>query len=196
VAEGEQSRAMNIRLNLATKPILSHRSFLAGAALLGLLAGFLFLGLGWRYYSLRKADTQLRARTQELQSEMARLQAQRADLDRFFAKPENVALVDRASFISSVIQARSINWTQMFMDLEHTLPPGVHVVRIEPRLEKGIVSVKFVIGAANQEAELKLLKAFEESKSFSRVELTSEHASTQPGTDPVTVEFTAVYSTV
>lgn len=187
---------MNIRLNLATKPILSHRSFLAGAALLGLLAGFLFLGVGWRYYSLRKADTQLRARTQELQSEMARLQVQRADLDRFFAKPENVALVERANFISSVIQARSINWTQMFMDLEHTLPPGVHVVRIEPRLEKGIVSVKFVVGAANQEAELKLLKAFEESKSFSRVELTSEHASTQPGTDPVTVEFTAVYSTV
>jgi Tfp pilus assembly protein PilN len=187
---------MNIRLNLATKPLLSHRPFLASAALLGVLGGFLLIGLSWRYYSLRKADTQLRARTHALQAEMVQLQAQRAELDRFFARPENVKLVDRASFISSVIQARSINWTQMFMDLEHALPPGVHIVRIEPKLEKGIVSVKFVVGAANPDAELKLLKAFEESKSFSQVELISEHAATQPGNDPVTVEFTAVYSTV
>ncbi len=115
---------MNIRLNLATKPLVSNRRFLAGAALLAVLGGFILLLLGWRFYSLRKADTQLRAKTQVLQTEMAKLQAQRAELDRFFAQPENVKLVDRASFITSVIQARSINWTQMFMDLEHTLPAG------------------------------------------------------------------------
>lgn len=187
---------MNIRLNLATKPLLSHRRFLAGAALLCVLGGFLFLILGWRYYSLRKADAQLRAKTQALQTEMAMLQGQRAELDRFFAQPENVKLIDRASFITSVIQARSINWTQMFMDLEHTLPAGVHVLRIEPKLEKGTVSVKFDVGAANQEAELKLLKAFEQSKSFSQVEVNFEHAATQPGTDPITVQFTAVYSAI
>lgn len=185
---------MNIRLNLATKPLLSNRRFLAGAALLGVIGGLLFLGLGLRYYSLRKADTELRARGAALQSEMAALRGQRAELDRFFAQPENVKLIERASFIKSVIEARSINWTQMFMDLEHTIPPGVHVVRIEPKLEKGIVSVKFVVGAVNHEAELKLLKAFEESKSFSHVELISERAATQPGGDPLTIEFTAVYS--
>ncbi len=187
---------MNIRLNLATKPLLSHRHFLAGAALLGVLGGLLFLALGWRYYSLRKADTDLRARTAALQTEMTSLLVQRDQLDHFFAQPENLKLIERASFIKSVIEARSINWTQMFMDLENTIPPGVHVVRIEPRLEKGIVSVKFIVGAVNQEAELKLLKAFENSKSFSRVELVSEHAATQPGGDPLTVEFTAVYSAV
>lgn len=185
---------MNIRLNVATKPLLSHRRFLAGAAALGVFGGLLFLILGWRYYSLRKADTEMRARTSALQTEMADLRAQRADLDRFFSQPENVKLNERANFIKSVIEARSINWTQMFMDLEHTIPPGVHVVRIEPKLEKGIVSVRFVVGAANQEAELKLLKSFEQSKSFSRVELIAEHAANQPGSDPLTIEFTAVYS--
>lgn len=186
---------MNIRLNLATKPVVSHRRFLAGSAALGVLGGLLLLLLGWQYYSLRKADTQLRARTQQLQTEMARLQAERTELDRFFAQPENLKLVERASFITSVIQARSINWTQMFMDLEHTLPAGVHIVRIEPKLEKGTVSVKFIVGAINQDAELKLLKAFEDSKSFSQIELVSEHAGTQAGSDPVVVEFTAVYLT-
>jgi Tfp pilus assembly protein PilN len=187
---------MYIRLNLATKPLLNQRRFLAGAALLGVLGGLLLLIFGWRYYSLRKADAELRARTRQYQVEMARLDAQRHDLDEFFAQPENMKLIERAKFITSLIQARSINWTQMFMDLEHTLPPGVHVVRIEPKLEKGIVSVKFVIGAVNQESEWKLLKAFEESKSFSHVELISEHATTQASGDPLTVEFTAIYSAV
>ena len=162
--------------------------------MLGVLGGLFLLVLGWRYYSLRKADTEMRARNAALQTEMASLRVQRAELDRFFAQPENMRLIERANFIKSVIEARSINWTQMFMDLEHTLPPGVHVVRIEPKLEKGIVSVRFVVGAVNQEAELKLLKAFEESRSFSHVELTSEHVANQPGNDPLTIEFTAVYS--
>jgi hypothetical protein len=187
---------MYIRLNLATKPLLNQRRFLAGAALLGVLGGFLFLILGWRYYSLRKADAELRARTHQLQVEMSALNVQRQQLDQFFAQPENTRLIDRAIFIKSVIEARSINWTQMFMDLEHTLPPGVHIVRIEPKLEKGVVSVKFVVGAVNQEAEYKLLKAFEESKSFSQVELLGEHVDTNQGADPLTVEFTAVYLAV
>jgi hypothetical protein len=187
---------MYIRLNLATKPFENQRRFLAGAALLGILGGFLFLILGWRYYSLRKADTEMRARTQQYREEMAKLGVQRRQLDEFFAQPENLKLIERANFIKSVIEARSINWTQMFMDLEHTLPAGVHVVRIQPKLEKGIVSVNFVVGAVNQESELKLLKAFEESKSFSHIELISEHAASQPGGDPLTVEFTAVYSAV
>jgi len=80
------------------------------------------------------------------------------------------------------------------MDLERTLPVGVRVVRIEPKLDKGIVTVHFVVGATNQEAKLKLLKSFENSASFSHVALISERAATQPGSDPLTIEFVAEYS--
>jgi hypothetical protein len=55
------------------------------------------------------------------------------------------------------------------------------------------VTVKFVVGAASEEAKLKLLKAFEESKSFSSIELESERIASQAGGDPLTIEFTAVY---
>jgi hypothetical protein len=43
-----------------------------------------------------------------------------------------------------------------------------------------------------------LLKAFEDSKSFSELKLMNEHTGTpaQPGADPLTVEFTAVYSSI
>jgi len=96
------------------------------------------------------------------------------------------------------MEGSSFDWTKLFMDLEHTLPAGVHVLEIQPKLGKAGAEVKFVIGATNEEAKLKLLKAFEGSKTFSQVQLMSEHTNIQlqPGTDPLIVEFTALYATI
>ena len=187
---------MYVRLNLATKPLVTHRRFLAGAALLGVLGGLLFLILGMRFYSLRKADADLRAKSSQYQQEMAKLQEQRRDLDRYFSQGETAKLQGRATFIRNVIEARSINWTQMFMDLEKTLPAGTRIVRIEPRLDKGVVTVKFVVGATNEEAKLKVLKAFEDSKSFSSIQMESVRVATQSTGDPLTIEFSAVYTRI
>lgn len=184
---------MYVRLNLATKPLVTHRRFLAGAALVAVLGGLLFLILGLQFYSLRKADTDLRAKSSQYQQEMASLVEQRRDLDRYFSQADTSKLQGRAVFIRDVIEARSINWTQMFMDLERTLPPGVRIVQIQPKLDKGIVTVHFVVGAANQDAKLKLLKSFENSSSFSHVELLSEKVATHPGADSLTIEFVAEY---
>jgi|HubBroStandDraft_2_1064218.scaffolds.fasta_scaffold03967_6 Tfp pilus assembly protein PilN len=187
---------MFVRLNLATKPLISERRFFAGATVLGVIAGFLFVGLGWRFYQLRKADAAMRSTTQATEAEIERVSAQRQELERFFAQQENAGLQERAKFTMGVIEARSFNWTEMFMDLERTLPPGVHVIRIEPKLEKGTVSLQFTVGAATEEAKLKMLQAFEDSKSFSHVELMGEKSGVgQPGADPLTLDFKAVYST-
>jgi hypothetical protein len=184
---------MYVRLNLATNPLLSHRRFLAGSAVVGALGLLLFLVLGWRAYNLRKADEDLRTRSNKIQKEMATVEKERKELDVYFAQQEAAGFQDHAKFVVGVLQARSINWTQMFMDLERTLPPGVRVVHIQPKLEKGIVSVHFVVGAANQEAKLKLLKSFENSNSFSHVEWLAERTATQAGADPLTIEFVAEY---
>ncbi|HXR33352.1 MAG TPA: hypothetical protein VN830_06580 [Verrucomicrobiae bacterium] len=189
---------MYVRLNLATKPLISHRPFLAGAAIAALIGGILFAILGWRFSTLRKADADLRARTEKVQNDMTRLYAQKQELDRYFSQQETVGLQDRAKFTAGVMEGSSFNWTRLFMDLEHTLPAGVHVLRIEPKLDKGGAEVRFAIGAATEDAKLKLLKAFEDSKSFSGLKLMNEHtgAPSQPGADPLTVEFTAVYSSI
>jgi Tfp pilus assembly protein PilN len=187
---------MYVRLNLATKPLVTHRRFLAGAVLVGVLGGLLFLILGLRFYSLRKADADLRAKTSQYQQEMAGLVEQRRELDRYFSQADTSKLQGRAVFIRDVIEARSINWTEMFMDLEKTLPAGTRIVRIEPRLEKGVVTVKFVVGAVNDEAKLKVLKAFEDSKSFSNIELEAVRVSTQGTGDPLMIEFSAVYTRI
>lgn len=187
---------MYARLNLATRPLISHRRFLAASMALGAVGVVLLVGLGWRFYSLRRAEENLRARSGKIQQEMSAVGEQRKQLERYFAQQDAAGFQEHAKFVVGVLQARSINWTQMFMDLERTLPPGVRVVHIEPKLDKGIVSVHFVVGASNQEAKMKLLKAFENSASFSHVELLSEKVGTQPGMDPLTIEFSAEYSNI
>lgn len=186
---------MRIRLNLATKPLEAHRRFIAGSGLLGVIGVIVFLSLGWHVYLARKANAEMRAKTAKILQQVAELGQQRAALDEFFHREENARLHDRADFINKLIDARSFNWTLMFMDLEKILPAGVRVVSVEPKQEKGRVQVKFIVGAASNEAKLKFLKALEDSKTFTHVELNSTHTSTQgTGGDPIVVELTTEYS--
>jgi type IV pilus assembly protein PilN len=185
---------MRVRLNLATKPLETHRKFIAGSTLVGLLAAIVFLSLGWHVYLARKANAEMRAKSAKILVQVAELEQQRAVLDRFFALDENARLHDRAAFINSLIDARSFNWTLMFMDLEKVLPPGVRVISIEPKQEKGRIEVKFTIGATSDDAKLKFLKALEDSKTFTHIELaTTTHPIAGPSGDQIVVELTAEY---
>jgi len=82
-------------------------------------------------------NERLRAETVATNAKIADLQDQRADLERFFLQPANAKLHDRAAFLNSLIDERSFDWTQMFMDLERILPGGVRVVSIEPGRSRG-----------------------------------------------------------
>lgn len=186
---------MRVRLNLSTKPLETHRKFLVGAGLSGAVAALIFLGLGWHVYNARKADAELRDQTARMQKQMAELDQQGASLEQFFNQPEIAKLHDRSVFLNGIIHARSFNWTQMFMDLEKIVPAGVRIVSIEPKQEKGRVEVKFTIGATSDEAEIKFLKALEDSKRFSQVQLTGFRTNTPGNTgDPIVVELTAEYA--
>ena len=183
---------MKVRLNLATKAQETHRRFMVGAGLVAAVAGIVFLALGWHVYSIRNVDARLRAQSEITSRRIGELQAERADLERFFAQPENAKLHDRAAFLNSLIDGRSFNWTQMFMDLERILPGGVKLVSIEPKQAKGRVEVKLTIGASSDDAKLKFLRALEESQQFSEIALDSEVPG-KTGNQRV-VALTAVYT--
>jgi type IV pilus assembly protein PilN len=185
---------MRVRLNLATKPLETHRKFIAGSTLVGFVGALVFLSLGWHVYLARKANAQMRAKSAKILQQVAELERQRGALERFFALDENARLHDRAAFINSLIDARSFNWTLMFMDLEKVLPPGVRVISIEPKRENGRIGVKFVIAATSDDAKLRFLKALEDSKTFTHIELAnSTHPLAGPSGEQIVVELTAVY---
>jgi type IV pilus assembly protein PilN len=185
---------MRIRLNLATKPLETHRRFIAGSGVVGFVGVIVFLSLGWHVYVARKANAEMRAKSDKIQQQVAELGQERATLEHFFALDENARLHDRAAFINSLIDARSFNWTLMFMDLEKVLPGGVHVISIEPNQEKGRVEVKLIVGAVSDDAKLKLIKALEDSKSFTHVQLVSQTRPTSgTSTDQIVMELKAEY---
>jgi hypothetical protein len=187
---------MRVRLNLATDALQTHRKFLAGSALIGLIAGVIFLALGWHVYAVRRADEAVRAKAAKVRRELAVLMVQRQKLEGFFAEDQNAKLHDRSVFLNSLIDEQSLNWTQMFMDLEKIFPVGVHLLSIEPKHEKGQVQVKLLVGALNDEAKLKVLRALEASPAFAHVEEVREStvSSSTPGPDRLQIEITAVYT--
>jgi len=187
---------MKVRLNLATRPLLTHRRFLVGAGLTAFIAGAVFAGLGWHVYATRKADAELRVRTEKTRREMTALEAQRRDLERYFGQKDIANLHDRAAFINSILDERSFNWTLMFMDLERILPPGVRVISIEPKQAAGHIEVKLSVGAASDDAELKFLHALEASKQFAGIQVLDEHEPKGIGnpSDQKVVDLKADYS--
>ncbi len=186
---------MKARLNLATKPLLTHRRFLFAAGIFAGVAGIVFLVLGWNVYAARNAAAELRARADDIRRQSINVESQRDSLQKYFALPENAKVHDRAVFINSIIDARSFNWTQMFMDLEKVLPAGVHVVSVEPKQVKGRVVVKLKVGAASEEAKIKFLRALESSKEFTRIAVDKDGVPTgNLGGDVSVLELSALYA--
>jgi len=127
----------------------------------------------------------------------SKLETQRKDLERYFNQKDIANLHDRAAFINTILDARSFNWTLMFMDLERILPGGVRVISIEPRQVAGHVEVKLTVGAMSDEAELKFEHALEESKEFAEFQIQSVTSPSSNGNqsgDQKVVQLTVAYS--
>jgi type IV pilus assembly protein PilN len=188
---------MNVRLNLATNPLQTHRKFLAVSGLIGAIAGIVFLLLVVHVYSVRKSNEALRVRADRVRQEMVGLMRQRDELENFFKEEQNARLNERSAFLNSLIDEQSLNWTQMFMDLEKILPTGVRLVSIEPGHDKGQVLVKLQVGAISDEAKLKFFRALENSPAFKDFREMSEKYSDQQQAggdlDHLQIQLTVVY---
>jgi type IV pilus assembly protein PilN len=192
--KGIDKHRMRARINLATKALETHRRFLTASGAIAIVAGIVFLALGWHVYSARKSEAELRAKAEEIRRQSAKLEQERDALQRYFALPENAKVHDRAVFINGIIDSRSFNWTQMFMDLERVLPGGVHLLSIEPKQVKGRIEVKLRVGATSEEAKIKFLRALEASREFTRIALDSDGPPTGTSGDVSTLNLTAIYS--
>jgi hypothetical protein len=98
--------------------------------------------------------------------------------------------------LNSLIDGRSFPWTKIFMDLENTLPPGVRVVSISPKLENGRAEVTLEIGAETDQSKIEFLKAIDASRSFTGMVVKEEQRHEETGAaDKIVLSLTAWYST-
>jgi len=188
---------MKLRLNLSTTPHPNKRPFLVGATAAGVISVLAFAILGTLAYRSWRSNRELHAEISHWQGEIRLSRAKQLELERYFKTQEAQSVLDRSAFLNSLIDSRSFPWTSVFMDLEKTLPPGVRVVTISPRLKDGRADVQFTVGAMNDDAKIKFLKALEQSKSFAEIRVVSErHEDLQSSADKVLMELTARYMTI
>jgi Tfp pilus assembly protein PilN len=187
---------MKLRLNLSTTPLENKRPFAAAATVLGAVGLLTFLLLAHAAYTSWRANRQLRSEISHWQSEIRANRQRQAELDAYFQTPQAREVLDRAAFLNSLIGQRSFPWTKIFMDLERTLPPGVRVVKISPKLDNGRAIVDLTVGAESDEGKVKFLEALEKSKVFSDIRVKRDNREAQAGPDRITVDLTAWYATI
>ncbi len=187
---------MKLRLNLSSSALDNKRPFLAAAGVLGTIGLLTFLLLGQAAYSSWRANRDLRTDIAKWESEIHANQQKQAALQTYFQTPEAKEVLDRAAFLNSLIGERSFPWIKIFMDLEPTLPAGVRVVNISPKLVGGRALVDLTIGAGTDEQKIKFLEALEKSKAFSDIQLKDDRRSDQPGADKIELSLSAWYATI
>jgi Tfp pilus assembly protein PilN len=188
---------MKLRLNLSTRPLDNKRPFLAAAALLGFVGVVALALLSTFVYRSWRANRDLHLQISRAEADIRASQQAQAQLAVFFQTPQAQQVLDRAAFLNSLIGERSFPWTKVFMDLETSLPPGVRVISISPSLINDRAKINLTIGALSDDAELKFLKALEDSKVFSNVRVEKEVHPTQiSASDHVQASLTLWYATL
>ncbi|MGA8232446.1 MAG: hypothetical protein WB795_13290 [Candidatus Acidiferrales bacterium] len=188
---------MKLRLNLATNALQNNRPFLVGAGFTGTVGVVALVMLSHAAYVNWNMNRDLRQKISVAEDQIGDSERQQRDLAALFQTPSSRQILDRSAFLNAMIQQRAFPWTKIFMDLENTLPAGVRVITIAPRLENGRVAVKLVIGALSDESKVKFLRALEDSKQFSGVRVYGEKRvdERQGQTDRVMLEIEAWYET-
>ena len=171
---------MKIPINLASQPFRRDRPLLVGSAVVGVL---LLVTLGV-LISLILID---RSQLADVRLEVARfdrairdVSAQQAALDATLRQPENAEVLERSVFLNELLYRKGISWTQIFGDLEKTLPPSVRIMTIRPFVNKeNKVTVDMTVGAESPTAVIDFLKALESSPLFESVSAPSSLAPSQ-----------------
>ena len=191
------NKGMKLQLNLATAPQENNRPFLVATSLLGTLGILAFLLLARAAYHSWRASRDLRADISRLENQIRADQQQRQALAAYFHSTAAQNILERSEFLNSLIDERSFPWTKIFTDLEQTLPPGVRVVSISPKLVNGRAEVTLEVGADSDASKIKFLEAIEQSSVFSGMVVKDEKKLDRAGTsDKVVLNLTVWYSTI
>ncbi len=191
---------MNLRLNFATAPQTNNRPFVAGSLLGGAAALIALVLLANAAYSSWRSQRTLRAETSALEAQIRTSGVQQQRLAVYFRGEQTQRTLERSEFLNSLIDERSFPWTKIFTDLEQTLPPGVRVLSISPKLNSGRAEVTLQVGAQTGASEVQFLKAMENSKVFSGlvvkdIKQAKESGQAAGAQDAFLIDLTVWYST-
>jgi hypothetical protein len=185
---------MRLDINLATQPYEDGRRFwLRWGTILG-VAGVVTLALlvttvsSWA--SARKDQVQI----SKFKDDIAKCEQERAKAQEVMDRPENRSTRDQSKFINSLIRRKSFSWTQVFSDLEHMMPPELHVTAIHPEVAKdNQLEIKLSVSGKSRERAFQLVHRMEQSPRFYQPQVESEDHQTSQNGDVTHFEIASAY---
>lgn len=175
-----------LRTNLSTRPFYNERGVywvlaLAAAAIVALtiynVTHILSLSRQQARLSAEIAQDESRARALATQAQRVKATIDQAALER---------IITAAREANAVIDERTFSWTELFNHIERTLPSGVMLTAVQPRVDKGKLTVAMVVLGREVEYVDSFIEKLEETGAFSHV-LASAEAVTEEGMFQVTL---------
>jgi type IV pilus assembly protein PilN len=185
---------MRLDINLASQPYQDAREFwlrwgtaLAAACILS-LALLVSTVTGW---SNARRD---RATIADLRQKIVQRDQLRAQAEEFLNRPENRTTRDESQIINSLIERKAFSWTRLLEDMEKVMPPGVHLVSIQPKLDdENQLAVKMIVAGSSRDRAIELAHRMEESRHFTQTSIEKESYAQSQNGDSVQFDIAAIY---
>jgi Tfp pilus assembly protein PilN len=126
-----------LRTNLSTRPFYNERAVHAVAALVALI---LLAVTAWqvvRVVRLSRDKTELNTVIRKDRAEAEHLTKEAAQVRRGLDQKELALVVQAAKEANQLIEQRTFSWTQLFNQLEATLPEDVMLTSVRPDFKDG-----------------------------------------------------------
>jgi Tfp pilus assembly protein PilN len=174
---------MRLPLNLAREPMRRDRPMLVASAAVAILLCISLIALIGLAITDRRSMQESRQVIARVQKQLAKINAQQAQIDAQMRIPGNASVLYRSEMFNTLIHLKAISWTRIFSDLETVLPHDVRIVSIRPTLNgRDQLSLDMVVAANAPEPLIGFVVKLEASDMFPKLTQTVQTPPSQ--TDP------------
>jgi Tfp pilus assembly protein PilN len=158
------------RINLSTRPFYNERGVHVLLALVAVIVVAMTAYNLWQIYVLSGRHAELQGRLSQAETKARELRERATAIRRSIDPRELEATVTAAREANVLIERRVFSWTEILNQFETTLPAGVRISSVRPRVERdGGMMVEVVVLARTVEAVDTFIESLEKRGAFSGV---------------------------
>lgn len=182
-----------LRTNLSTRPFYNERGVHVAAAIVALLVVALAAWQGDRIVRLSRYKTELNASIARDRAEANSRRSEAEQIRRGVDQKELARVMAEAKEANGLIQRRTFSWTELFNQLEATLPENVMLLSIRPDFKDRLTVVNLELQGRSSDDIESFFDRLEKTGAFHSVEW-SQGEFTDEGLDRMTARM--VYTPV
>ncbi len=170
-----------LRTNLATRPFYNERAVQLGLALAALVVLAVTAFNVAQLIRLSASQRTLGASAVQAEEDAVRLRREAAAIRAQINTKELETVASAAREANGIIDQRAFSWSELFDQLEQTLPDDVRITRIDPTLTKeGQFIIQIVVQARRSDDVDQFIESLEKTGSF-RDLITPTEGTTEQG---------------